>query len=424
MINRFKPKSEFSRNVLTLMTGTAISQAIPIAISPILTRIYSPEDFGILALYMSIASLLSVIVTGRYEMAIMLPTKESDAFNIVILSLLITIFISLVSFVIIFVFNNEITLLLNSPQISNWLYFIPITVFLTGLYQSFNYWINKRKQYILLSKSKVSQSIVTSASNVAFGISGYTYGGLILGGLLGQLISTYILSWSIWKNDVHFFRQIKKLKIIALAKKYKKFPLINSLHAFVNVLKENVVNIFIAINYTQSTLGYYYFMLRIMKLPSGLLGSSIAQVFYREATDRYNKDKNIKELVMKLIKKLILISFIPIVLLYLFSEDIFRIVFGTEWEIAGIYAKAISPYIFFHFIASPLGMIPLIVNKQEKAFFWGLSESLLFAGIFIFGYNIYDNLETTLNLLSIILGIYFIIYFRWIISISGTQKNV
>ena len=102
MLNRLKPKSEFARNVLTLMTGTTIAQAIPIAISPILTRIYTPEDFGIFALYMSMASILSVVATGRYELAIMLPKKDEDAINIVALSLIISFLVSFIALLIVF----------------------------------------------------------------------------------------------------------------------------------------------------------------------------------------------------------------------------------------------------------------------------------------------------------------------------------
>lgn len=90
MLKKLKPQSEFSRNVLTLMTGTSIAQAIPLAISPILTRIYTPEDFGIFALYMSVASMIAVTATGRYELAIMLPKKDDDAMNIVALSIVIS----------------------------------------------------------------------------------------------------------------------------------------------------------------------------------------------------------------------------------------------------------------------------------------------------------------------------------------------
>jgi len=166
MINKLKPKSEFSRNVLTLMTGTTIAQAIPIAISPILTRIYTPEDFGVFALYMSIASIVAVVATGRYELAIMLPKKDEDALNIIALSMIIAFFVSFITFLIVFLFNAQITSLLGNPEISNWLYFIPITVLLTGIYQSFNYWSNRKKQYRRLATSRVIQSGTTATTNL------------------------------------------------------------------------------------------------------------------------------------------------------------------------------------------------------------------------------------------------------------------
>ena len=152
LINKLKPKSEFNRNVLTLMTGTTIAQAIPIAISPILTRIYTPEDFGMFALYMSIASIIAIVATGRYELAIMLPKKDEDAINIVALSIIISFFVSFISLLIVFIFNTQITNILGNPEISIWLYFIPLTVLLTGIYQSFNYWSNRKKQYKRLAK--------------------------------------------------------------------------------------------------------------------------------------------------------------------------------------------------------------------------------------------------------------------------------
>ena len=143
MIKKFKSRSEFSRNVLTLMTGTSIAQAIPIAVSPILTRIYTPEEFGSFALYMTIVSLLSILVTGRYELAIMLPKKDEDAINLVALSILISFIISVFVFLIVFIFNTEITDWLANKAISSWLYLIPLSIFFSGLYQSLYFWNNR-----------------------------------------------------------------------------------------------------------------------------------------------------------------------------------------------------------------------------------------------------------------------------------------
>ena len=128
MINKFKPKSEFSKNVLTLMTGTTIAQAIPIAISPILTRIYTSEDFGIFALFIAITTIFGTIANGRYELAIMLPKKDEDAINIFALGFIITCFISLILLILVLVFNDYFTKLLGNEEVSFWLYFVPIAV--------------------------------------------------------------------------------------------------------------------------------------------------------------------------------------------------------------------------------------------------------------------------------------------------------
>ena len=107
MHNRFQPQSEFSLNVLTLMTGSTLSQAIPIAISPILTRIYTPEDFGLYAVYIAIITILGTIVSGRYELAIMLPKKDEDAINIFALGLVITICLTVLTTILVIVLKNK-----------------------------------------------------------------------------------------------------------------------------------------------------------------------------------------------------------------------------------------------------------------------------------------------------------------------------
>ena len=419
MLNRLKPKSEFSRNVLTLMTGTTIAQAIPIAISPILTRIYTPEDFGVFALYMSIASMVAVVATGRYELAIMLPKKDEDAIQLVILSILIAVCISLITFLIVFILNKEITNMLGNPKISNWLYFVPLTVLLTGIYQSLNYWNNRNKEYKNLAISRVADTSTNATVNLLGIFFKIGASGLILGSIIGKIVGIFSLQRS---RNITTPVLYRKLKMIALARKYKKFPLINSLHTFINILKNNLVTIYISIKYTSSILGFYYFVLRIMQLPSSILGGSLAQVFYKQASVIYNNKKDIQIQVKHLIGTLALLAIIPAIILFFYSEELFVFVFGEDWITSGKYAKAIIPYIFFHFIASPLGMVPLITNLQDQAFYWGIAESILFVLSFVIGFYLFGDLYYTLFLLSIVFCIYFPIYFIWIYNISKGKK--
>jgi O-antigen/teichoic acid export membrane protein len=425
MINRLKrrfPSGSFGRNVLILMTGTTIAQAIPIAISPILTRIYTPEDFGIFALYMSIASIVAVIATGRYELAIMLPKKDNDAINIVALSIIITFFVSFISFLIVFVFNSQITNWLGNKEISNWLYFIPITVLLTGIYQSFNYWSNRQKQYKRLAISRVIQTGTTASSNIGMGFSGFGASGLIVGGVLGQGIATYILGKLVWKEDSKLTQKINKLKIFALAKRYIDFPKINMLHSFLNDAKGFSVNILLIKFYDAFMLGQFYLVNRILLLPSTLIGTSISQVFFRYLTNKYNQKQDISKDVLNMIIKLFLFALIPFFIIVFFGKFLFVLFFGENWAIGGELASSFALYVLFHFVASPISVVPLILNKQKTAFYWNLTGVICYVGSIFIGYIVFKDLSESLLLLSVVMAVYFLLNFVWVYEISKVYK--
>ena len=145
MIDKLKPKSEFNKNVITLMTGTTIAQAIPIAISPILTRLYTPQDFGVFAFFLAITAIFGSIANARYELAIMLPKKDEDAINIFALGFIISTIISFLILVLVVLFNEYFVKLLGKKEIGIWFYFLPITVFLSGLWNNLNYFNNRKK---------------------------------------------------------------------------------------------------------------------------------------------------------------------------------------------------------------------------------------------------------------------------------------
>jgi len=364
LINRLKPKSNFSRNVLTLMTGTTIAQAIPIAISPILTRIYTPEDFGMFALYMSMASILSVVATGRYELAIMLPKKDEDAINIVALSLIISFLVSFIALLIIFFFNDSLINLLGNPKISSWLYFIPLTVLLTGIYQSFNYWSNRKKHYKRLATSRVIQSGTTSSSNLAFGFGGLGAGGLIGSTLLGQGMASFILGNSILKEDKNRFRDIKKLKIIALMRRYIKFPKFDIPSSLIYTLYSNMAIIFFTKFFEASTSGFYFFANRLLRTPFSFFISAFSDVFYQKLSK--TKDftlisKEINHFSLKLLK----ITFIPFLVVVYSSYFYVTPIFGEKWQSLYIYIEIFAMPIYIGLILAPYGHVLKIINRQE-----------------------------------------------------------
>ncbi len=417
MLNKFKPKSEFSRNVLTLMSGTTIAQAIPIAISPILTRIYTPEDFGLFALYMSIASIIALVATARYELAIMLPKKDEDAVNIVVLSIIISFFVSLISLIIVFIFNDQITNLLGSSDISNWLYFIPITVLLTGIYQSFNYWLNRKKQYKRLATSRVVQSGTTAFTNLGMGFNGFGSSGLILGGVLGQGVATAILGKMIYKENRYRLKKTKKLKIFALIKRYKKLPIYNLPNALIDGLRLSGINVLIAKFFTTATLGQFSLAWKMVQTPMSLIGSSLSQVFFQKLSSSSKGD--LYKILITFILKASIISAPIFLFIYIFAEDIFIFVFGKNWKLAGEAASVMTPWLFLNFIASAIANLFIVLNKQEIVLFVSIIYMILPISILIF----FNNLDFIylLNLISI--GMSIVLVFYILLALIYTKKG-
>ena len=416
--NRHAPKGSFSAHVLTLMTGTTIAQAIPIAISPILTRLYSPSDFGALALFSSVVSIVAIIATGRYELAIMLPEEDDDAFNIFALSILISSVMSMLSLLIIFVFNSEISTLLGNKDISKWLYWVPFSVLLTGFYQAFNYWSSRKKQFERLAVSRISQSAFAATANLSFGYVGLGVSGLIGGSLIGQSCATGVLGWQVWRDDKSSTGSISKNSMMRNAKRYREFPLINSLHAFSDTVQTSGIVFVISAFFGSNILGFYSLTLKVLRMPLSLIGSSVSQVFFQKASQTYNDGGDLHVLLKKTMIKLSMIALPVLVIVVFFAPEIFALCFGKTWREAGLYAQILSPWIFINFIVSPISQIPIIVNKQKSGLAIGLVYNLsLFVPLLLTSYL---NRSILIGLCSISMCASFVLlyYVYWVFKIS------
>jgi O-antigen/teichoic acid export membrane protein len=420
MISKLKPKSEFSRNVLTLMTGTTIAQAIPIAISPILTRLYSPEDFGLFALYMSIAGMFSIIATGRYELAIMLPKSNEDTLHIVILSAIIILFISCLSLLIIILFQNEILKLLNNDEISQWLYVIPLSVILVGFYQIINFWANRQKSYKVLANSKVIKSASSSASNISLGMLGGFSGGLIVGELVGQFFAIISL---LKQNKLYSYivsmENIKTLKIIALAKKYKKLPLLNAPNALIDGFRMSGINILISQYFSNFILGHFSLAWRMLQAPMVLVGSSLSQVLLQKLS---SSDRGkLYQIALQFIFKSALIALPIFIFIYLYAYDIFMFVFGNQWKISGEIASLLSPWLFMNFISSPISSIFIILNRQEIMLIFSIFYMLVPLSLIYFFNS--SSILIVINYISVSMAFMLLIFIAMALYIAGKVRT-
>ncbi len=375
-IKNYINKSEFTKNALTLVTGTTIAQILPIVISPILTRIYSPEDFGVLALFMSIVIIFGIIANGGYELAIILPEKQADAINIFILGLIISTVFSLFLMLIIIIFHDKILILLNNQDISFWLYIVPFVVFLFGLFNMLNYYNVRIKNYKTIAYAKIFKSIGMVIVQLGLFFTKNGVIALLSGYSLSNIFGNLKLLTNI-TNDKETLKRINIMDIKQLAKRYIRFPKLSLPATLANKLSTDLINILISSIFSISTLGLYSFAYRILAVPSSFIGISISQVFLQEATDEKKKTGVAIKIFKNVVKKLVIIGLPFFILLFFISEWVFVLVFGEEWRIAGSYAKIITPLIFIRYVVAPVSVSLNVFEKQHITLLWQLGLLVL-----------------------------------------------
>lgn len=392
------------------MTGTTIAQAIPIAISPILTRIYTPEDFGVFALFVAVSSVFGSIANGRYELAIMLPRKDEDAINIFALGLIISTFISLVLLALVVIFNEWLAGLLGNEDIAFWLYLVPVSVFFAGLWNVLDCFNNRRKNYKDMRNATIIKSIVTAIIQLSVGFVKQGATGLISGQLISQFFANTKLAMNIIK-DKALMSKISKVKIIALAKRYKDFPKFSLWAGLANTLSHNLTNILISTFYSVGTLGFYSLVQRVLGMPSSLIGSSIGQVFYQQATKEKQQTGKAIETFKATVKKLLILGVPSFGILFLIVEDLFALVFSEEWRVAGVYAQIMVPLFLIKFVVSPLTLMNQVNLKNKLGMIWQFGLLFLYM-IILYAGDLYSfEFESALKIIATVISAYYIFFF-------------
>ena len=388
MLSKLKPKSEFSRNVLTLMTGTTIAQAIPIAISPILTRIYTPEDFGFLAMYLFAVTFFSNIVTGKYEMSIFLPKSNYKATEMLEVALFLSALFSIILLIIVLSFGDYIMKRFDIEHSIFWLYLLPFSIFIAAIYQSMNNLYVRMSRFKQISFNRIIQSITNSTLSVSLSFQSLLLNGLVIAQIITQLVVAIL-----------FFRKIKFSKVnkykfkkyLILIKKYKNFPQHMLISGMTNNVSADMPIIILTTNFGLAFSGFYSFVQKVLGVPLSVVGNSFMEVFRQKASEEYIKNGNCISIFSSVFKKLVLISFIPFFVFYFIAPDLFSFVFGENWKVAGEYAQILTPMFFIKFITMPISSVALFANKTIVDFWWQLG----FFAVAVIGYLISSDAKST-----------------------------
>ena len=367
MIKRYR-SSVFVKGFVSLFAGSAIAQLIPLLLSPFISRAFSVEDIGVYGLYFSIVSTFSVISSGRYEMAVVLPKTNEDSVRLVYLSIVFAFITAFISLMFIVLFGSEISDLLNNSRIQEWLVLIPLSLFSVGVYQAFNFWLIRQKAFMSSSFNKVAQRGFEGASTIFYGLT-IKGGGLIISDIIGRYSMLLLAVYQVRKRS--FFQvSFSWLEIMRLAKLYKSFPLNFGLSSLANSAGAHLPLLFISIAFQSLTVGYFNLMKYVLSAPVAFISRNIAQVFLERLAEKWRSNQSVTSAFIKLTGLMTSIAFLFVLPILIFGEDIFDLIFGEGWGEAGKYAQVMVVSFGLRFVVSPLSSLLNAINKVNVASYW------------------------------------------------------
>lgn len=408
-------RSDFLKHVLTLAGGTAMAQGLLLLASPLLTRLYDPDDFGLLAVFMALQAVLLVGVALRYEMAIPLPKTLAKAANLLGLALSLAVINGLLLLALLALgLGDWLAQLIDKPDFADYLWLLPLSLVGAGLFQAANLWASREHLFSLISTTKMQQSVVQLSLQLGWGWLAPSALGL----LLGFVLSSWVGVWRLLRRSTDFLSHWQPRNWWALSKEYHHFPLYTLWASLLNVMSWQVPPLFLAAWFSLEAAGWYALTIRVLAAPSALIGQAVAQVFYPKAAASEADPQANAALVANLSYGLLATS-LPLFLLVALQGDwLFALIFGEEWRQAGVYAQWLTPWFVLGFVSSPLSSFALVKSRQRSAFFFTLYEIVL--RVTALGIGVWLNsIAWAIGLYALAGVIIASVYILWIWQLAG-----
>lgn len=362
------------RNFAKLLSANVIAQLIGLLVYPVLTRLYSPDDFGLLSLFLSIGGILVLLSTAEYQYAIVLPKEQSDAvacFHAGGLWLLVVSVLCGVSSL----FRTQIAALFNAPDLATYYPFLCVFVFATGLWNLLNYWYIRNSRFGRVSAFQLTMSVTNSGLKWGLGAAGWLRGGLIFSTSFGTLLSVMVSICYRFKSDIKPLLSFDRMRIRSMTKRYRNFPLFALPKSLVNTFSSNLPVLLLTPVFGLKEMGFFGMAITLSFTPISLISRSLYQVLYQKTTTQVQRCERIKPFFMRFLCLTLLVVLPSFAVLYCILPWLTQWLLGVEWYITGEYIRLLFPWLIVSTLIVPLGPLTDIFMKQK---WWLYFEVIMF----------------------------------------------
>jgi len=357
-------RAEYMKNVFTLMAGTIIGQALVFVLAPFITRLFTPEDFTLLEQYTMLVTVLSVVVTGKYEFAIMHPKEQNDARHIAALALKVAFYSCVVLSVLILFLAKDISYWLMNESIAIYLWTLPIVLFFTAVFNVFNYWFSRLKQYKVAARSKVLSAVSSEPVKIATGLGGWGPSGLVFSTIIGSIAAGAYAFWKFLKSEPEGLKNLSNERMKALAVLHKDYPMFSIWGSVLNRLAQWAhVGIF-TLYYGLAAVGFMALCRRIFMAPLNVLSNSYSQVFFQRISE-IEDAKELRALYYKVLFRFLIAAAGMVFFVQILPSNTMGFIFGEAWGNSFMYLKYLIYWFALNFVTSSLAFITYRINMQR-----------------------------------------------------------
>lgn len=358
--------TDIAKNSAKLLSASLIVQVIGLLIYPILTRLYTPENFGLINLFLSICGVLSLFATAEFQYSIVLPKSEElgrACFHVgFIISAIFTCLL-----ICTIPFSQHISHIFNTPDLANWYWVVPIFVFLTAVWTLLNYWYTRKKQFGSISSYQIIQSVANAGAKLGFGFGGFVQGGLVLSAIVSPIVSLSISIARNCKSSVQELFSFDGNNCRLIAKQYANFPKYSLPRAIVNNLSGNLPILLLTPFFGLTEIGFLGMALTLAFRPINMISSSLYQVFYQKTTEQVQNRQSIKPFFTSYAKSVLVVVIPCFIVLYFFLPTLTEFLLGGEWRETGVYIQIMLVWLLMSLLVAPICYISDIFQKQKTA---------------------------------------------------------
>jgi len=370
----------FVRHVFQLGLANIAAQVLSLLVIPLLTRLYSPMDYGAFAIYLAILNTAVPIASLRYHAALVLPRDEAEARGLFTVALWVTGLIALGLWLAIAVVQWRNMTPVDWEQVgaTSLLWMIPFNVAAVGLVQLFSSRLMARQQYHSTAVGRIAESLGDRGVSCLLGFAHVIpHAGLSIGRLMGSGLTALYLWRSVSALPTRAATTLAPHALVELASRYRHFALVSSWAALCDAAARQAPAIILAIWFSPITAGYYMLAFQVVNVPIMIAGDALASTFFQRAAASRDQPEKLKQDTLRLFRAMLCLI-IPLTLVLMFlGKPAFQLVFGPSWQAAGRFAELLSIGFLFMFLHRPLSVLFDVFQAQTARLWFDAANLIL-----------------------------------------------